>query len=221
MPEGVFITGTDTNVGKTVAAAALLLRYRDLGTARYWKPIQTGIEEDDDTRTVRILASSREGDLFDDGVRLPRPLAPSQSAALRGERIRLEDLTARIEGQPAADRWIVEGAGGLHAPVNERDLMSDFMVRLSMPVLVVARSGLGTINHTLLTLEALRSRRLRIAGVLMVGPPNEPNRRDIERFGAVSVIAEMPHFAQLTRDTLIAWTDSSFDRGGHLEELFR
>ena len=100
------------------------------------------------------------------------------------------------------DCWIVEGAGGVLVPLNDSELMIALMVRLAMPVLVVARSGLGTINHTLLTLEALRARRLVVAGVLMIGEPNEHNRAAIESRGNVAVVGQLPPLDPLTAATL-------------------
>ena len=135
------------------------LRYRDACPGlRYWKPIQTGIEQDDDTATVARLVGSAER-VLDAGVRLPRPLV----AASRRQARRPHDrhrLASRPLPGARRDRWIVEGAGGVLVPLNEPTLMVDLMVRLGLPVLVVARAGLGTINHTLLTLEALRARAL-------------------------------------------------------------
>ena len=102
--------------------------------------------------------------------------------------------------------WIVEGAGGLLVPVNESQMTADWIAYLALPVLVVARSGLGTINHTLLTLEALRARRLRVTGVMMIGEPNAENRAAIEQYGHVPVVAEMPFLTPLDPGSLAAWS---------------
>src|SRR5262249_15570881 len=116
---------------------------------------------------------------------------------------------------------VVEGAGGVLVPLNDRDFMIDLMARLALPVLIVARSTLGTINHTLLTLEALRRRSLAIAGVVMVGPPNADNRQAIEQYGGVHVVGEMPLFDSLTRERLGHWAVNEFDRDRRLLECFR
>jgi dethiobiotin synthase len=202
MLRGIFVTGTDTGIGKTVTCAALLHRVQRERPVRYWKPIQTGIEEDDDTATVRRLSGCRADQVLDEGVRLPRPLSPHLAARLRGVTIDVETLAATAEGQPASDVWIVEGAGGVLVPIDERTLMVDFMRRLALPVLVVARSALGTINHTLLTVEALRTRALVVAGVVMVGRPNADNREAIEHYGGVSVLAELDLLDSLTPQSL-------------------
>lgn len=217
--KGLFVTGTDTDVGKTVAAAALMHRYRGLVPLRYWKPIQTGIEVDDDTATVRRLGACSEAELFDCGVRLPKPVSPHLAAHWAGQRIDLAELLGLAPSGDTA--WIVEGAGGLLVPINESQTMADWIAYLALPVLVVARSGLGTINHTLLTLESLQARRLRIAGVMMIGEPNADNRAAIEEYGRVSVVAEMPFLTPLGPGLLGAWSVTYLDPNGGLLEWFR
>jgi dethiobiotin synthase len=221
MLRGLFVTGTDTDVGKTTVAAALMLRYRELRVLKYWKPIQTGIELDDDTMTVDELAGCTENELHTANIRLPRPLAPYLSAELSGTHITIADLIRRVDREAEETRWIVEGAGGVLVPINESESMLDLIVTLGMPAVVVARSTLGTINHTLLTLQALRHRNVEIAGVVMVGHKNEANREAIRRFGAVTVVDEMPHFASLTSDALRLWATSDFDTNGIFGQYFK
>jgi len=225
---GIFVTGTDTGVGKTVAAAALMHRYRTRAPGaessrlmRYWKPIQTGIGQDDDTATVRELGACREEELFTDGIRLPHPVSPHLAARLKGVTILLPAVAELVSAQPESDRWIVEGAGGVLAPINDSEFMVDLMARLRLPALVVARTTLGTINHTLLTLEALGLRSVRVAGVLLVGDPNAENRAAIEAYGRVPVVGELPRLAPLTPGALERCVTSSLDRDGRLAELFR
>jgi dethiobiotin synthase len=172
---------------------------------KYWKPIQTGIEQDDDTSEVTRLAACSDDEILDAGVRLARPLSPHLSARLAGTRIVLDDVQAVVTGQPEDVTWVVEGAGGVLVPVNDSELMIDLMARLALPVAVVARSALGTINHTLLTLEALRARHLTVAGVLLVGERNMENRDAIAAYGHVRILGEMPAFVPLTPDVLGAW----------------
>jgi malonyl-CoA O-methyltransferase len=221
MPRGLFITGTDTNVGKTVVAAALMHRFRRLTRLRYWKPIQTGIEQDDDTAVVRRLGECQESELLTRGVRLARPLSPHLSAQLGQTTIRIADLEKLTAGESESCRWAVEGAGGVLVPINESQLMIDLMLALSFPVLVVARSGLGTINHTLLTLEALRSRKLDVAGVVMVGERNRDNSDAIERFGKTAVLGAMPYLQNLTPEAVRLWSQSELDRDGVIDNLLK
>ena len=204
--KGIFVTGTDTGVGKTVVAAALMHRFRGVGPLRYWKPIQTGVEIDDDTAMVRRLGACSSEEIFGKGVRLPKPVSPHLAAQWAGQRIDLKELRGLIGFDDDGTTWIVEGAGGLLVPVNETQTMADWIAYLALPVLVVARSGLGTINHTLLTLEALQARSLRVAGVMMIGEPNADNRAAIEQYGRVPVVAEMPFLRPLDPGLLAAWT---------------
>lgn len=204
-PRGLFVTGTDTGVGKTVVAAALVVRYRGRGPVRYWKPIQTGLEQDDDTAEVARLARCEPREIVTGGVRLPRPVSPHLAARLSGITIDIGALVARFREDDGAGRWIVEGAGGVLVPVNDEQRMVDLMVALSLPVLVVAQTRLGTINHTLLTLEALRHRRLEVAGVVLVGPRDAEARAAIERYGQVVTLGEMPVLDSLTPAAVAAW----------------
>ena len=191
---GLFVTGTDTGVGKTVLSAALMLRFR---SACYWKPIQTGT--DDDTAEVQRLSGGR---VLDQGVRLPDPVSPHLAARRAGVKIDLESLLPSRDNDGAA--YIVEGAGGVLVPVNDSQMMIDLMALLGLPVIVAARTTLGTINHTLLTLEALRARALYIAGVVMIGERNPDNPAAIEQYGHVRVL-KMPRFHSLTRECLQDW----------------
>jgi dethiobiotin synthase len=206
---GVFVTGTGTAVGKTVVSAALLCRYP---AARYWKPIQTGIEQDNDTDEVRRLSGAS---VFDVGIRLRDPVSPHLAAQRAGLRI---DPRA-LELPPDECAWVVEGAGGVLVPLSESLTMADLMTQLALPVVVAARSSLGTINHTLLTIEALQTRRLKVAGVVMVGVPNPDNRKAIEHWGQVAVLGEMPHFDPLDPATLDAWARINLDTGAILAGL--
>jgi dethiobiotin synthetase len=115
----------------------------------------------------------------------------------------------------------VEGAGGVLVPVNDRELMIDLMRRLGLPVMVVARTTLGTINHTLMTLEALRARSLAIAGVLMVGDPHPENRAAIERYGDVVVLGELPFFDPLSAAMLERWAMSELDSDGRVAQVLQ
>jgi dethiobiotin synthetase len=205
---GLFVTGTDTEVGKTVVSAALMHRCRGQFPLRYWKPIQSGIEDQDDTLTVRNLGECADAEIFDRGVRLKRPLSPHLAAELEGETIDLAQVCRLAEGD---FYWIVEGAGGALVPINKEELMIDLIKTLALPVVVVARTELGTINHTLLTLEALRTRELTVAGVVLVGEKRSGTRASIEEFGNIEVLGEMPRFPDLNPATLRAWAEQHLD----------
>jgi dethiobiotin synthase len=178
---------------------------------RYWKPIQTGIEQDDDTAEVRRLGGCAANEILGRGIRLERPLSPHLSARLSGLRISIDDAMRQAGADLDAGTWIVEGAGGALVPINESEMMIDLMVRLALPVVVVSRTALGTINHTLLTLEALRARALRVAGVLLSGAPNAENRNAIEQYGGVRVVGVMPRFEPLTPEAVRDWARADLD----------
>lgn len=203
---GIFVTGTDTNIGKTVISAALMCALRAKKTVCYWKPVQTGIETDNDTQTVRELANCSKEEIFDKGFRLKQPFSPHLSARLANTEITIEKLLDFLPKEIGERFWIVEGAGGVLVPLNETELIIDLIKILDLNVIVAARSGLGTINHTLLTVEALRNRGLKILGIVMNGAPNEENQKAIEHFGQVKVLAQMPSFENLTSENLSAWS---------------
>jgi dethiobiotin synthetase len=210
---GLFVTGTDTGVGKTLVSAGLMHRYRlqcPLRPLRYWKPIQTGTEKDDDTADVMRLGGCSQSEILSQGVRLPRPLSPHLAARLSGQSIAIDPLVDLVTNEPPS-RWVVEGAGGALVPINDSELMADLMARLALPILVVSRTTLGTINHTLLTIEALRTRLLSVVGVVMVGPNNPENRRAIEAYGGVPVVGEMPNFEPVTPELLERWAANDLD----------
>lgn len=179
---GVFVTGTDTGIGKTLVSAWLAHHWR----AEYWKPVQTGAAEDSDSATIATLAPAAR--IHPPAYVFQAPLSPHAAARLENAVITLDGLKL-----PATDGpLVVEGAGGILVPLNDHALTADWVERTGLPVLVVARSGLGTINHTLLTLEALSRRRIPILGVVMNGPHNPDNSKAIEHFGGARVLAQIP-----------------------------
>ena len=194
-----------------MVSAALLHRYRGALSVCYWKPVQTGIEQDDDTAQVVRLGQCQPHEVLEAGVRLPGALSPHLAASLNGTRIAVEPLLDQMRDARRKALWIVEGAGGALVPINETDMMIDMMSSLEWPIVIVARSALGTINHTLLTLEAVRRRSLWVLGVVMVGDRNPENRKAIEHYGRVAVLGEMPFFDPLTPEQLRQWAVSELD----------
>ncbi len=187
---GVFVTGTDTEVGKTVAAACLV-RALD---GEYWKPVQAGLADGTDTETVRRLTGLDEARLHASTYALNAPLSPHEAARLDAVTIRLAAFTLPVAERPV----VVEGAGGVLVPLNDSTLMIDLMEHLGLPVILVARSTLGTINHSLLSLQALRRRRLAVLGVIINGPANPANEAAVAEFGRVTVLASLPILDPLT-----------------------
>jgi dethiobiotin synthase len=204
-PEKIFITGTDTGVGKTFAAAVLMAGL----DGEYWKPVQSGLEEITDTDWVKEKTGLPQSRFHAEAYRLREAMSPHASAAKEGIRIDLERFPAPRMEDPSRT-LIVEGAGGIMVPLNERHFMLDLMRRLDFPVLLVASSRLGTINHTLLTVDKLRTCRLSILGVVLNGVRNEDNRRAIEEYGNVHVLGEMEPIQKINRKILKAVFRRSF-----------
>ncbi|EME69831.1 dethiobiotin synthetase [Paramagnetospirillum caucaseum] len=202
---GVFVTGTDTDVGKTLVSAWLAQHWR----ADYWKPIQTGSEQGTDFDSVARLAPAAR--ILPSAVVLPAPLSPHEAAQREKTRI---DLSALLPPPASGRPLVVEGAGGVMVPINETALMIDLMERLALPVLVVARSGLGTINHTLMTLEMLRRREISILGVVMNGQENPANRQAIEHFGSVRVLAAIQPLPAVTAAAIAGLPPPTFSCPG-------
>ena len=202
---GYFVTGTDTNVGKTVLSA-LLVNALD---AAYWKPVQTGASEGTDRESVRAWSEATEDRLPLERYRFDPPVSPHMASREAGVRISLDAF--EFPAVPSDREWIVEGAGGVMVPLNESDLMRDLMLRIGFPVIVAARTALGTINHTLLTLAALREARVTICGVALIGNENIENRRAIEHYGNIRVIGQIPLLKNIDRAALLDVYEKQFD----------
>ena len=192
---GLFITGTDTDVGKTVASAWCMLHYG----MNYWKPTQSGLEPPTDTQSVQAMTELPDDRFFPETYRLNEPLSPHESAKRDGVSIDMADFTLPQSEKPV----LVEGAGGLMVPLNKDSLVIDLIKQLGLPSILVCRSGLGTINHTVLSLEAMRARNLEIAGVIINGPKAPHNREAIEEYGKVPVIAEIDQLSAVNVQALL------------------
>lgn len=203
--EGFFITGTDTNVGKTVLSALLVAAL----DAVYWKPIQTGVSEGTDRETVLRIAEIPLSRTREEAYRFDPPVSPHLAARWGGVEIDLDKI--RRPAVPPGTPLVAEGAGGALVPINDRQFMTDLMRQLRLPVLVAARSTLGTINHTLLTLESLAHAGLGVAGVILIGPENADNRQAIERYGCRPVVGSIPLLAEIHRERLLEVFQSRFD----------
>ncbi len=196
LPDRLFVAGTDTEVGKTVVSAILVAGTK----AVYWKPVQSGTLDSTDTAWVRQKTRLPKGHFLPETYRLSQPLSPHAAAAIDGIHIDLEKVT--LPDPSTCPRLIVEGAGGLMVPLNRNAFMLDLILHLKLPVLLVARSTLGTINHTLLSLMALRQRAIPVAGVVMNGARNRINRDAVETYGRVPVVAVLDRLASVDRDGL-------------------
>jgi dethiobiotin synthetase len=206
VPLQFFVTGTDTGIGKTLVSALLCAAL----DAIYWKPIQTGSREGTDRNTVMRLAQLPRERTIPEAYIFRPPVSPHLAARRAGVRIALGKL--KLPAQAKAEAIIVEGAGGTLVPINDKQLMIDLMRQLRLPVIVVTRTALGTINHTLLTLAALRAARMQIRGVVLCGAPNVENRKAIEHYGDAEVVGAVPILTKIDRQTLLQTFHNHFDR---------
>ncbi len=196
--QSFFIAGTDTGVGKTAVAAALF-RALQPQHFRYWKPVQTGTPGDDDTITVQQTTKVAPEKLLAPAYRFRAPLSPHLAASLENGAIEPAVLLERASHHTAEGPTVIECAGGLLVPLCPGFLQIDFIEKAQLPVLLVAEDKLGAINHTLLSLEAARSRGINVLGVLLnLSTDFEGNAQSIEEYGRVNVLGRVPKFSSLT-----------------------
>lgn len=195
MTRAVVVTGTDTGIGKTVFAAGLA---GALG-AHYWKPVQAGTEPEGDSETVARLSGLSPDHILPEAYRLQVPASPHLAA-------RMEDVTIaadRLSLPAMGGTLVAEGAGGVLVPLSETLLFADLFARWGAPVILCARTGLGTINHSLLSIEALKARGVPVLGIAFIGEAHPENERIIPLLGGVRWLGRLPLLDPLTRETLL------------------
>ena len=192
------VTGTDTGIGKTIFSAAL----SGATGAPYWKPIQSGLDDETDCEVVARLAGAT---ILPEAYRLVTPASPHIAAEIDGIAIDLATLT------PPPGDVIVEGAGGALVPVTRTTLYADLFARWQIPVIICARTALGTINHSLLTIEALRSRNVPIHGLAFLGDAVPDSEAIIAAIGGVRPLGRLPIIDPLTSETLAEAFAANFD----------
>ena len=186
----VFVTGTDTNIGKTIVCSWLALHTDHA----YFKPIQCGTHPSTDSQTVKKMAGQG---VFKETFCFNKPLSPHLASVL--ENVEIDINTIKL---PNTNNLIVEGAGGLLVPINKTTLVIDLISFLSLPVILVTRPSLGTINHTLLSIEALRLRKIPLLGVIMNNGIDQNNIEAIEFYGRVKVLACLPKLGHISKEVL-------------------
>jgi dethiobiotin synthetase len=226
---GLFVTATDTGAGKTYVTAAVARSLRRRGVAfRVCKPVATGTDRvADDTRLLAEAAGDPALDAITPWT-FAAPAAPPVAARLAGAALALGDLVAAVRRRAAAGVLVLaEGVGGLLCPLTERETVADLAAVLGLPLVVVARRSLGTLNHTLLTLEAAERRRLAVAGVVVTetapvdGPADETNVEELRRRIAVPLLAVFPHrpgAGVVAEADAVDWPALAADRGRRLTE---
>ena len=190
----IVICGTDTDVGKTIVSSFFVQGLKSI----YWKPIQSGTEEGTDTKTVCNLLSLEPNSYLPERYKFKAPVSPhwaaeQESAFIEPSNLKLPDLDKLI---------IIETAGGLMVPLNRDWLQIDQLKAWGAPIILVARTGLGTLNHTLLSLEALNHRNLDVLGIILNGPPHKDNPKTLEQFGDTKILASLPIFDEVNAKVL-------------------
>jgi dethiobiotin synthetase len=200
----IIVTGTDTGIGKTVFAAGLT-RLLD---GCYWKPVQAGLDGESDSAVVRRLSGLPADRVLPEAWGLTTPASPHLAAERDGVVIDPTQLSPPTATRPL----VIEGAGGLMVPLTRKVLLIDVFAAWGVPVVLCARTALGTLNHTLLSLEALRRRGISVAGVALIGEPHPDNERTLAEFGGVPILGRLPRLDPLTPQTLNAAFTAAFSR---------
>lgn len=207
------VTGTDTDVGKTVLAAALIGALDGC----YWKPVQAGLAGETDAETVRRLALVSADRIIPEVYRLTMPASPHLAAERDGIEIDVDRLTV-LPTAGGAHPLFIEGAGGLMVPLTRKHLQIDLFIRWGLPVVLCASTRLGTINDSLLSIEALRRRGIPLLGVAFVGDEQADSERTIVEMGGVRRLGRLPHLDRLEAATLRTAFERSFRRADFLAD---
>jgi dethiobiotin synthetase len=190
----LFITGIGTDVGKTIVTAVLVEKLK----ADYWKPIQSGDLDNSDTMKVQRLITNSTSHFHPEAYRLTQPFSPHKSADLDGIYIDLEKITI----PQTNNHLLIEGAGGLMVPLNDRETIVDLVQKLRADVVLVVKHYLGSINHTLLSLELLQQKKIRIHTLIFNGNVDPYSERIIKQHPAVSRVAYVSALDQLTPEDI-------------------
>lgn len=194
-PKKLFVTGTDTDIGKTVVSSILVSGLK----ADYWKPIQAGRDPISDTEFVKKATGFRDDHFHEESFDLTEPMSPHAAAEIDGVSIGFHDIQ---EPETKRDHLIIEGAGGLIVPVNDDQYVIDLIAHFGYPAFLVAKSGLGTLNHTLLSLEAMRNRNIPIFGVVLVGNKHDSNEEAIIKYGRIQRLFRLPILPDINSESV-------------------
>jgi len=211
MRTGLVVAGTDTDVGKTVFAAALVAAL----DGQYWKPVQCGLADETDADIVERLSGLPKNRILPEVYRLNTPASPHLAAERDGIEIEVDRLVPPVSERPL----VVEPAGGLMVPLTRRFLQIDLIARWKLPVVLCAATRLGTINHTLLSIEALKRRTIPLIGVAFIGDEQADSERTIAEMGNVRLLGRLPHVDPLSPATLRAAFDQHFDRADFVVDV--
>ena len=207
MPRTYFISGTDTNVGKTIVSAVLATKLE----AHYFKPIQCGLNKMNlkDSEVVKSL--SNKAKILNELYFLKKPLSPFVAAKLEKKKIDLNKILQFVKNLKTK-KLVIEGAGGLNVPINSNYLMSDLCQKLNTPLILVSRTKLGTINHTLMSLEIIKKKKINLMGIIFFGKKELETLETIRFFGKkilkknIKILGRLPVAKELSRKTIQAFT---------------
>ena len=185
----LFVSGIGTDVGKTIISAILVEKMQ----ADYWKPVQTGADTDSDTLTVKCLVTNTRSQFFKESFSLKKPVSPHEAAALEGVEIRLEQLIVPV----TENNLIIEGAGGLMVPLNDTQIMADLVCYFDAELILVCKHYLGSINHTLLSLELIKQRKLNFKGIIFTGSQNLASESFILKYSGIKKLGYIPELDKI------------------------
>jgi len=193
----IFVTGIGTDVGKTVVSAILT----EALEADYWKPIQAGDLDNSDSIKVQNLISNEKTVIHTEGIKLNSPMSPHAAAEIDGVEIKLSDFKF-----PKTDNnLIVEGAGGLMVPLNDNDLIIDLIGVLDVEVVLVSQNYLGSINHTILSLDALKNRGIKVLGVIFNGVENTETEKYILNYSGLKCLGRVQQHEAINKETVLSY----------------
>lgn len=193
----IFVTGIGTDVGKTVVSAVLTEALK----ADYWKPVQTGSFFSTDTAKVQKWVSNSESKFHPEGYLLKQYMSPHAAAELEGTEINIDNITL----PQTNNTLIIEGAGGLMVPLNRKQFMIDLIKKFDAEVVLVIQNYLGSINHSLLSIDALKSRGLKITGIVLNGPPHQLSEDIILDYSGLKLLGRINKETELNKEVIASY----------------
>jgi dethiobiotin synthetase len=193
--EHFFVTGIGTGIGKTIVSAILVEKLK----ADYWKPIQSGDLDNSDSLFVKSLISNKQSKIHPEAYRLNQPFSPHKSAAIDGITIDPENIVL----PETNNNLIIEGAGGLMVPLNDRFLMIDLIKKLNVPVILVSQNYLGSINHTILSINALKQYEISIKGIIFNGIEDISSKEFILDYTGVDLLGRIPQCNKIDKKVIM------------------
>jgi len=193
----IFVTGIGTDVGKTVVSAILT----EALEADYWKPVQAGDLDNSDSIKVERLISNNKSVIHTEGVKLNSPMSPHASAAIDGVEIKLSEIVL----PETNNNLVVEGAGGLMVPLNDKDLIIDLIKYLDLAVVLVSQNYLGSINHTILSIDALKNRGIKIFGIIFNGDENIETEKYILNYANLKCLGRVKQHQAVNKEVVLSY----------------